>query len=53
MLTREELEERLATLHLASLELVKNISLETLLLASCLRNRSKSDSKIIQYKPSF
>src|SRR5512135_1449788 len=31
MLTREELEERLATLHRASLELVKNISLETLL----------------------
>ena len=30
-LTREQLEERLATLHRASLELVKNISLETLL----------------------
>jgi two-component system, NarL family, sensor histidine kinase DevS len=31
LLTREQLEERLATLHRASLELVKNISLETLL----------------------
>jgi signal transduction histidine kinase len=31
ILTREQLEERLATLHRASLELVKNISLETLL----------------------
>ncbi len=31
ILTREQLEERLATLHKASLELVKNISLETLL----------------------
>ncbi len=31
ILTREELEERLATLHRASLALVKNISLETLL----------------------
>lgn len=30
-LTREQLEDRLATLHRASLELVKNISLETLL----------------------
>lgn len=30
-LTREQLEERLATLHRASLELVKNMSLETLL----------------------
>lgn len=31
ILTREQLEERLAALHRASLELVKNISLETLL----------------------
>lgn len=31
LLTREQLEERLAALHRASLELVKNISLETLL----------------------
>ncbi len=31
ILTREQLDERLATLHRASLELVKNISLETLL----------------------
>lgn len=31
ILTREQLEDRLATLHRASLELVKNISLETLL----------------------
>lgn len=31
VLTREQLEERLATLHRASLELVKNLSLETLL----------------------
>jgi len=31
ILTREQLEERLATLHQASLELVKDISLETLL----------------------
>lgn len=31
LLTREQLEERLATLHQASLELVKDISLETLL----------------------
>ncbi|MBE0698241.1 MAG: hypothetical protein IH586_15085, partial [Anaerolineaceae bacterium] len=31
LLTREQLEERLATLHRASLELVKNISLEKLL----------------------
>ena len=31
ILTREQLEERLATLHRASLELVKNISLDTLL----------------------
>lgn len=31
LLTREQLEERLAALHQASLELVKNISLETLL----------------------
>ncbi len=31
ILTREQLEERLATLHRASLELVKNVSLETLL----------------------
>lgn len=31
VLTREQLEERLATLHRASLELVKDISLETLL----------------------
>ncbi len=31
VLTREQLEERLATLHRASLELVKNVSLETLL----------------------
>ncbi len=31
LLTREQLEERLATLHRASLELVKNISLEALL----------------------
>jgi len=31
LLTREQLEERLATLHQASLEIVKNISLETLL----------------------
>ncbi|HEX9017934.1 MAG TPA: GAF domain-containing sensor histidine kinase [Anaerolineaceae bacterium] len=31
VLTREQLEERLATLHRASLELVKNISLDTLL----------------------
>jgi signal transduction histidine kinase len=31
VLTREQLEDRLATLHQASLELVKNVSLETLL----------------------
>ena len=31
LLTREELQERLITLHKASLELVKNVSLETLL----------------------
>ena len=30
-LTREQLEERLATLHLASLELVRDTSLESLL----------------------
>jgi hypothetical protein len=31
LLTREELQERLIALHRASLELVKNVSLETLL----------------------
>ena len=43
ILTREQLEERLATLHRASLELVKNISLDTLLerIGSLAWSRSK------------
>ncbi len=45
MLTREQLEDRLATLHRASLELVKNMELETLLERIAIMACEQADAK--------
>ncbi len=45
LLTREQIEERLAALHRASLELVSNLSLETLLERIVVLARSQVDAK--------